>query len=379
MKQILKPLGKTMNYGKITTKFLMLMTGATMIFSACSRQPELGKNNEPVEFRLGYFPNVTHAQALIGTNRGDFQKVLGEDMKLTPHTFNAGPSLIEALYAGHIDVAYIGPSPTLNGFQQSEGEEVRLVAGSAVNGVLLIGNKKRNITTIEQLKGGRVATPQIGNTQDISAKYFLANKLGVKLKEQGGDTELFSMANPDIETLFMKDQIDAAWVPEPWGSRIIDSGLATLILEEKELWPEKAFPITNIIARADFLEKHPQVVTRFLQAHVHITSELQHDPQAFADEINAELKRLTSKELPESVIAGALRYTSFDYKIMRDAYQQSFDMAKSLKMIKGDTLDLDKLIVEGPLNKALEAVKDQPATSQSDSATTESATQENAP
>ena len=210
--------------------------------------------------RLGYFPNVTHAQAVIGVQRGDFQKAIGPDVKLETSTYNAGPSVIEAVFAGHLDIAYVGPSPIINGFIQSKGEEVRVIAGAAFNGVLIVGNKQRNFTKLEDLKGKTIASPQLGNTQDISAKDFVVSYLKTELKDRGGDTEVTPISNPDIENLFAKNQLDAAWVPEPWGSRLISKGLANLIAEEKDLWPAKKFALTNVIVRKEFLDKHPDLV-----------------------------------------------------------------------------------------------------------------------
>lgn len=337
---------------------LIATAGALCMVPGCSSEPALGQNGEPVEMRVGYFPNVTHAQALIGISRGDFQKAVGPGTEVTAQTFNAGPAAIEAIYAGHVDIAYVGPAPVLNGFIQSKGEEVRVVSGSATNGVTVVGNKARGITKLEQLKGGRIATPQYGNTQDISAKYFLTRLLGAKLKSKGGETDLFPISNPDIETLFVKDEIDGAWVPEPWGSRLIVRDLVNPIIEEKELWPDKSFAMTSVIARRKFLEEHPGLVASFLQAHILLTRELQQDPQKFAAPINAELKRLTTKTLPEEVVSGALAKTGFDVDPSVASYLQYFEMGKSVGIIKLEKLDTDKLFALEPLAKARAAVQE---------------------
>lgn len=346
--------------GPVAAKAAWALTLAMAVclgLAGCAKEPPLNGAGEPVELRLGYFPNVTHAQAMLGVSRGDFQRAVGPDVKLAGQTFNAGPALIEAVYAGHIDIGYVGPSPVLNGFVQSKGEEVRVIAGSATNGVLIIGNKARNITRLEQLKGGRVATPQFANTQDISARYFLKERLGVKFKSDGGETDIIPMANPDIETLFAKDQIDGAWVPEPWGSRILNRGLANLIMEEKELWPGQEFPITCVIARRAFVDNHPELVERFLRAHVALTRELQADAVRFGPELNAELERLTMKKLPEAVVDGALRYTGFSYEISGEAFELQFKMAKSLGLLRADKLDTDMLMALGPLERAVNDLK----------------------
>lgn len=294
--------------------------------------------------RLGYFPNVTHAQAVVGVARGDFQKALGSNVKLETSTYNAGPSIIEAIYAGHLDIAYVGPSPTINGFTQSKGEEVRVIAGAAANGVLVVGSAKRGITRLDQLRGKKIATPQLGNTQDISAKAYVVENLKTNLRERGGDTEVIPIQNPDIEILFEKDQLDAAWVPEPWGSRLIDKGLATLITEEKDLWPNKQFALTNVIARREFLEMNPELVKQILTAHVQVTNELRKDPNSFDDTINSELKRLTGKELSPAVIKGSFKHTEFTTDPSKESFASFFEKGKKLNLIKAESLDLDKLI-----------------------------------
>lgn len=333
-----------------------------MVLSGCGEKVQPTSKDGKTIVRLGYFPNVTHAQPLIGVPRGDYQKAVGDQIQLDSRTFNAGPSVIEAIFAGELDIAYIGPSPTLNGFIKSKGEEVRVVAGAASNGTLIVANKNSGITKLEELRGKRVATPQLGNTQDIAARDYLINVLGVTLKDRGGDTEIIPLANPSIETSFVKGELDAAWVPEPWGSRLIDKGEGILIAEEKDLWPNKTFLLTNIIARKKFLEENPEVVVNLLKAHVQISKELQDNPVLFEKAVQEELKRLTSQELPLSVISGAFKYTQFTWDTHPETFQGFFEKAKKLKFITDDKLDLGKLIDSSFLDKALQSSSNQPAT-----------------
>jgi len=328
----------------------LLLLAMLPLLATCRRQP-----SEPT-LRLAYFPNVTHAQAVLGVKRGTFQEAIGSGVKLQPTVVNAGPSVIEGIYANAIDIAYVGPSPIINGFVQSEGEEIRVVAGSALNGVLIIGSSKRGIHSLEDLRGKRIATPQLGNTQDISARDFVVSHLGSKLKDNGGDTEVVPITNPDIENLFSKNQLDGAWVPEPWGSRIIGKGFASLLAEEKDLWPHKQFALTNIVVRRKFLEEHPVLVQHVLEAHIRLTRELQQDPMSVADELNAELKRLTTKDLAPKVMAGSLKHTQFDVDPNPESIRKFFEMGKSLGIVPGTSLDLDKLIDSRPLQAAKAAV-----------------------
>jgi NitT/TauT family transport system substrate-binding protein len=325
-----------------------ILAGSLALLSGCSDGEKSAKtatkSKTPVSVRLGYFPNVTHAQAILGVARGDFQKALGSDVHLETATFNAGPSVIEAVFGGQLDIAYVGPSPIINGFVQSKGEEVRVIAGSGANGVLIIASKSSGIASLEQLKGRKVATPQLGNTQDISAKDYIVNTLKSQLKDKGGDTEVIPIQNPDIENLFAKGQLDAAWVPEPWGSRIIQKDLAVKVAEEKDLWPNKQFALTNVIARRAFLEKHPDLVEAILKAHVAITNDLQKSPEQHFGLINKELKRLTSKDLPGEVMKLSFQHTQFTTDPSAESFERFFRMGKALGLVKGDQLDLSKLI-----------------------------------
>lgn len=265
----------------------------------------------PDVVRIGYFANVTHAQALVGVARGDFARAFEGGPRVEFQTFNAGPSVIEAIFAGHLDIAYVGPSPTINGFMRSQGREVRVVAGSAANGVVIVVHKDSGITTMSQLRGRRIATPQLGNTQDMSAKAFVLQVLGTTLREKGGDTDVIPVANSDIEILFQKGQVDAAWVPEPWGARLVHQGTGRILVEERELWPEGRFALTNVIVRKAFLDEHPALVKRFLEAHVRLTRELATSPADAQATIAAELKRLTTKAIPDAVLADSLARVEF--------------------------------------------------------------------
>jgi NitT/TauT family transport system substrate-binding protein len=345
-----------MNF-KYVVALLIALVGATLAACGGSKEEVAGGKTT---VNLGYFPNVTHAQALVGIQRGDFAKALGADVQLKTVPFNAGPSVIEAIYAGHIDIAYVGPSPTINGFLKSEGKEVRLVAGAAENGIVIVGSKKRGITTLEQLKGKKIATPQMANTQDISAKHYIVSKLGSKLGRREGETEVIPVANPDILNLFAKDQLDAAWIPEPWAARMEEDGLVVVIAEEKDLWEGGKFTLTSIIAREDFLKKHPKLVEDFLTAHIAITRELAEDSAKFVPQINAQIEKVTGKKLPESVLAKSLSRCGFTVELDPVSYERFFVKGKELGFYSQPTFDVTKLIVDGPLRAAQARVEKVP-------------------
>lgn len=345
----MRKIKNTMKFARLAVLMLLILA-----VTGCSQPGETAAGKKQI-VRLGYFPNVSHAPAMIGVANGDFEKALGPDVELKSTTFNAGPSVIEAIFGGQLDIAYIGPSPTLNGFIKSGGEEVRVISGAVENGTLIVGSKKRGITTLEQLKGAKIATPQLGNTQDISAKHYVTTVLKATLGTADGETQVIPIANPDIEILFVKDQLDAAWIPEPWASRLVEQGLVTVIAEEKELWPNKRFTLTNVIVRRKFLEQQPDLVKKFLQAHVKVTRELIADRQKFAGVINSETRRLTGKELPAAVIESSLNHVEFSTDPSRESFAAFFEKGRELGLLKADTLDLDKLIDRRLLDEAATA------------------------
>ena len=260
--------------------------------------------------RLGYFPNVTHAPALVGVARGDFQKALGVGIGLEPKAFNAGPEAMEALLAGAMDVSYVGPGPAINTYLKSHGKALRLVAGACSGGASLVARSGSNISSIRDLDGKRVAVPQLGGTQDISLRFFLSRE-NLQTRDKGGSVEVLPIKSPDTLALMKRGEIDAAWMPEPWVTRLIHEAGATLVVDERNLWPDRQFPTTVVVARTEFLEKHPEQVAAILQAHLSAIRFLQASPAEAQSVVNAKLKELTGKPLPEADLREAWNRVTF--------------------------------------------------------------------
>src|SRR3982750_4964584 len=217
------------------------------------------------ELRLGYFANLTHAPALIGENQGYFKDELGKT-KLTTQVFNAGPDEVEALFAGALDAAYIGPSPTINAYGQSDGDAIRIIAGAASGGAQLV--VRDGIDSPADLEGTTLATPQLGNTQDVALRTWLT-KQGLKNSvDGGGDVTITPTANADIPNLFDSGQLAGAWGPEPTASLLALEHKGHVLVDERDLWPQGQFVTTQLIVRTDFLEKYPDTVAALLRGHV---------------------------------------------------------------------------------------------------------------
>ncbi|MFH1021917.1 MAG: ABC transporter substrate-binding protein [Planctomycetota bacterium] len=263
-----------------------------------------GKSTPPSStevIRIGYFPNITHSQALIGLARGDFQRALGNNVTIKATTFNAGPSVIEAMFANQIDLAYIGPNPAINGFVKSHGQALRIVAGATSGGAAFIVRPDAKILSATDLTGKRIASPQIGNTQDVALRNYIVSH-GHKTSEKGGTVEVIPTQNPQILDLFRQGKIDGAWVPEPWASRLVVEGGGRLFLDERDIWPNGDFTTAHVIVSTTCLQQHAQQVRAWLDAHVAITQWEQGNPDEAQRLLNAEIRKMTGKEIPGEVL-----------------------------------------------------------------------------
>ncbi|HKW07379.1 MAG TPA: ABC transporter substrate-binding protein [Candidatus Dormibacteraeota bacterium] len=208
------------------------------LVAACgtSAQSAAPSDNGPLTLRLGYFPNLTHAPAMAGLSKGFFASSLGGDVTLETHTFNAGGDAVTAILSGSIDASFVGPNPTTNAFAQSHGEAIRVVAGATSGGALLV--VKPSITSTAELKGKRIADPQLGGTQDVALRWFLKSNGLHSDTAGGGDVSILPQDNSQTLTAFKQGQIDGAWVPEPWASRLVVEGHGKVLVDERDLWPQ---------------------------------------------------------------------------------------------------------------------------------------------
>jgi NitT/TauT family transport system substrate-binding protein len=299
----------------------------------------------PAEVRLGYFGNVTHAQAALGVASGDFERAVAP-AKFSTKVFNAGPSLIEALFANQIDIGYVGPGPALSAHQKSGGQGIRVIAGAAANGVLIVASAKSGITKLEDLAGKRVGTPQHGNTQDIAARHYLSAVL-----KQKDTNNVIPIANAEQAAMMERGEIDAAWAPEPWGSRLIVENGAKKIAEEKDLWPTGKFVLTVVVTTPEFLAKHPDVVKKILSVHRDWTQKLQKDSQAYAVQLGDALFALSNKRLPPSVLPESLKHVEFTLDPLADTFATMNQWSTDLGFSKG-SVPLDGLINTSVLQSA---------------------------
>ncbi len=339
----------------IKSRIFFVFFTVSLAASTCSLPAD-----EARKVNLGYFPNLTHAPALIGTAKGFFASKLGGDISLGVKTFNAGPSVIEALFAGEIDIAYIGPNPAINGYVKSDGKALRIIAGSSSGGASFVVAGSSGIKTVKDLHGKKFASPQIGNTQDVALRAYISGN-GLKTRDKGGDVEIMPMQNSSILTLFMQKSIDGAWVPEPWGTRLIKEAGGKLLVDERDLWPDGKFVTAQIIANTSFLEKNPGLVKKILEGHIEAIEFISRNPAESRKIMNEEIKRISSKAIPEDVLEISMSKMEITYdplpktlfKSAEDAFALGF-LGKEKPDISGiyDLRILNAILVE----KGLKAI-----------------------
>ena len=332
---------------------VVLLALLTLTLAACggSTSPSNG-GSSPVTVRLGYFPNLTHAVALVGVARGTFQKALGSNVTLQTKIFNAGPAEIEALFANDIDIGYVGPAPAINGYVKSKGQALRIIAGAASGGALFIVRPQSNIKSASDLAGKKIADPQQSGTQDVALRYYLLNH-GLKPADKGGNVQIVPTDNATILTLFQSGRIDGAWVPEPWATRLIVEGKGQVLVDERSLWPGGKFVTTDVVVSTKFLTQHPDLVNKFLQAHVETVQYILGNPDSAKSLVNSEIKRITSKALPSQELDQAYTNLDITYDPITNSLQEQANHAYALGFLGSSQPDLSRIYSLGQLNQVL--------------------------
>ena len=296
---------------------------------------------DKVILRIGHFPNITHAQALVASQlqrqgKGWFEPRLGPNVDLQWFVYNAGPSAMEAIFADSIDLTYVGPNPVLNAYVKSEGEEGRVIAGAANGGAALVVQGDGKLTKPQDFKGKKIATPQFGNTQDVAARAW-AKKNGFRVTQLGGDVLILPAANPDQLSLFQQHQIDAAWTVEPWVTRLELEANGKVLLEQKDAIT------TVLVASARLLRERRELVKQFVAAHPELTKWINDHPDEAKDLVRAELKALTKRDFPAQVTDRAWPRLTFTGEISRAPFDALVSEAQSVGFLK-DAPDLGRLV-----------------------------------
>ncbi len=308
------------------------------------------KNNV---LRLGYFPNINHAQAVIGVGNGDFQNVLG-DVKIESQVFNAGPTAVEALFANRIDVAYVGPNPAINGYIKSNGQGLKIIAGVSSGGADFVIRNGSGITSAHDFAGKKFASPQLGNTQDVALRSYLL-KNGYKTTENGGNVTILPAKTSDIVTMMSEKAIDGAWVPEPWGTILVKQANGKIFLDERDLWPNGKFATALIVVRTDYLNSHPDVIQKLLEAHVKETVWINNNKDESIKDFNIQLQKITGQTIPNDVISDAFTRMDITYDPVKYSVSKSAQDAFNLGFLGDKKPDLSNIFDLSILDKVLQA------------------------
>jgi len=307
-------------------------TTATVAETVPETVPATEAPESDVTLRLGYFPNVTHAPAIIGVDTGVFQEALGTTATLETSTFNAGTEAIEALFSGAIDASFIGPNPAINGYAQSEGAALRIVAGSTSGGASLV--VREGIDSPEDLAGATLATPSLGNTQDVALRAWLLEQGYETDTSGGGDVKITPQENADTLAALQSGTLDGAWVPEPWATRLVLEGGGHVLIDEADLWPDGDFVTTHLIVSTEFLDEHPDAVKALIVGLGEAIDQAAADPAAAQLIVNDGIEAITTKRLGDETITGAWENLRFTLDPIAASLKESADDAVAVGLLE---------------------------------------------
>jgi len=344
----------------------LLLVVSAVLMAACggdgsdtdgARAAEAGSGaSDPITVRLGYFPNVTHAPGIVGHLGGYFADSVGDDVTIETSTFNAGPEAVEALFAEALDITLIGPNPAINAYAQSEGAAIRIVSGSTSGGAFLV--VRDGIDTPDDLAGLTLASPQLGNTQDVALRAWLREEGFETDDAGGGDVSIQPQANGEALAAFVSGDIDGAWVPEPFATRFIQEGGGHVLVDERDLWPDGEYVTTHLVVRTAFLEDHPDVVKDIIEGLAAAIDLIHSDPSAAKELTNQGIEAITDKPLAQAVLDAAWDNLVFTLDPIASSLATSAQDAQDVGLL--DPVELEGIYDLKLLNEVLDGRGDPP-------------------
>jgi len=298
---------------------------------------------DKITLRIGHFPNITHVQALVANalsrqGKGWFEQRLGPDVTIQWYSYNAGPSAIEGILAGTVDMTYVGPSPAINAYARSGGREVRIISGAADGGSALVVQPDEPLKAPADFRGKKIATPQLGNTQDIACRAWLSAG-GLTINQLGGEAQVLPTENPDQLALFKLKRIDAAWTVEPWVSRLEMEAGGKVLVQDKDS------PVTVLVTSVKFLANNKDLVTKFVAAGRELTQWIQQNPAEAQKLVQYELTQETKGKISPDLIAHAWDRIILTNGVSRDSLDKFVAGATAAGFLR-TTPDLSQLIVQ---------------------------------
>ena len=320
--------------------------------SGSSSSSGSGSGSAPVTLRLGFLANITHAPALVGLEKGFFAKDLGKNVTIKTSVFSSGTQETTALLAGQLDAAYVGPNPAINAWQKSSGKAIKVISGAASGGAALV--VKPSISSVSQLKGQKLATPSLGNTQDVALRYYLKQHGLTTTTSGGGDVAVTPISpNSDAVLEFKSGQIAGGWEPAPYDAEMVADG-GKVLVNEASLWPGGKFVTTNLVVTQSFLAAHPSVVSGLLKGNIDSVNYIHSSTSAAAAAANSELTTLLGKGLKSSALAASFKQITFTVDPIASSLATDAQHAVAIGLLK-PVSNLSSIYDLGPLNALLKA------------------------
>jgi NitT/TauT family transport system substrate-binding protein len=311
-----------------------------------------GPIDDAVTVRFGVFPNITHAPGLLALADGGQLSQLLPGATIEVSTFNSGTSAVEALFADAIDITFIGPNPAINAYSKAPGE-FKVISGSTSGGAFLV--VRPEIGTAADLRGRKIASPSLGNTQDVALRSWLADQGLATDTAGGGDVSVVPQENAQTLDTFIAGTIDGAWVPEPWATRLIQDAGAKVLIDERDLWPDGRYVTTHLLVSSKFLAANPQIVRRILLATIEAVDFVNEHPEEAQAIANAEIEKWTTRKIGDDLLRASWDNLAFTVDPIASSLRKSADDAMALGLLK-DPGDLAGLYELGPLNDILKAL-----------------------
>ena len=328
----------------IVASVLASITGIALNFNE-----EISENN----LRIAYFPNIGHAVPIVGIENNFFLEKLSSDTKIESRIFDSGPQVIESLFANSVDIAYVGPGPAINGFLNSENNNIQILSGAASGGASFIVHPESEINSASDFSGKKIAAPQIGNTQDVSLRHYLSEN-NLKPAEKGGSVIIYNISNPDIYTLFVKGDIDGAWVAEPWATILETELNGKRLFFEEDLWPNKQFASVLLIANTDYVKKNPELISKFLLSHHHTVDWINDNPLETRIIFNNFLKSHLGQSLSDDVVDISLSNLEITTNPVKDSVYSFAEKANVLGYLGRNGYDISEIFYTIDSNPNLE-------------------------
>ena len=294
------------------------------------------------KIRIAFFPSIIHAVPIVGMENQTFSENLDTDLDIQVKIFDSGPQVIESIFSNSVDLAYVGPGPVINGYLKSDGKDLKILASAANGGASFVIQKNSGLESIENYSGKRIAAPQISNTQDVSLRHYLAEN-GLISAEKGGDVFVLNISNPDIYTLFAKGDIDGAWVPEPWATMLVEELDGIRLFDENEFWPENKFSSVLLIGRADYIEKNPEIIKKWIDANEKTVKWINDNPTESKKLYNEFLKDYMGKTLPEKIVEESFSNIVITSEPVEKSIHIFAERADSLGYLGRDGYTLDEI------------------------------------